>query len=265
MSEGLARPDALLRLAQAPGAAPPPYPSAHWISYGGGEGILLAIVLLAVAGGFAYAGKRLRTPLRVTPPGGVVTAFMIAIWLLAICNMLVATFVYGLQVKQAYPSFVAARVRVGTFVDALVTFFVILYLTRRWGWKVALASAVIGTAAAPWIFEFPFDLIIMTRTNPPLPTYPMLYRQMFFLPLFLVGFSTVSLLTLLPSVRVTAYASYAVAGMFAVLAVWAAFGFAFPAEPLPLVLNVISKILSFVAAIMLFVWGTDGQVSGARA
>jgi hypothetical protein len=38
---------------------------------------------------------------------------------------------------------------------------VILYLTRRWGWKVALASAVIGTAAAPMIFELPFDLIVI--------------------------------------------------------------------------------------------------------
>jgi hypothetical protein len=54
------------------------------------------------------------------------------------------------------------------------------------------------------IFEFPFDLIVMRRTNPPLPTHPMLYRQLFFLPLFLVEFSTVSLLTLLPSMRVTA-------------------------------------------------------------
>ena len=177
-----------------------------WVSYGGGEAILLAIVLLVVAGGFAYAGKRLRAPLRVTRPGGIAAGFMIAIWLLAIYNVGVATFVYGLQVKQAYPGFVAPRVRVGTFVDALVTFFVILYLTRRWGWKVALASAVIGTAAAPMIFEFPFDLIVMTRTNPPIPTHPMLYRQLFFLPLFLVEFSTVSLLTLLPSMRVTAYA-----------------------------------------------------------
>ena len=141
----------------------------------------------------------------------------------------------------------------------------ILYLTRRWGWKAALVSAVIETAAAPMFFEFPFDLIVMTRTNPRIPTYPMLYRHMFFLPLFLVGFSTVSLLTLLPSMGVTAYAAYAVAGMFAVFAVWVAFGFAFPAEPLPFVLKVISKILCFVAAIMLFVWGTDGQVSGARA
>ena len=103
--------------------------------------------------------------------------------------------------------------RVGTFIDAAVTFFVILYLTRRWGWRIALASAVIGTAAAPMIFEFPFDPIVMARTNPPIPTHPMLYRQLFFLPLFLVEFSTISLLTLLPSMRVTAYASYAVAGM----------------------------------------------------
>jgi hypothetical protein len=66
---------------------------------------------------------------------------------LAIYTVGVATFVYGLQLKQAYPGFAAPRVRVGTFVDATVTFFVILYLTRRWGWKIAFASAVIGTAA----------------------------------------------------------------------------------------------------------------------
>jgi hypothetical protein len=190
---------------------------------------------------------------------------MIAIWLLAIYTLLIATFVYGLQVKAAYPSFVAARVRVGTFVDALVTFFVILYLTWRWGWKVALASAVIGTAAAPMIFELPFDLIIMTRTNPPIPIHPMLYRQLFFLPLFLVELTTISLLTLLPSMRVTAYACYAVAGMFVVFAVWAASGFVFPAESLPLALNVISKVLCFVAAIMLFVWKADRGVLGANA
>jgi len=56
MSEGLARPNALLRLAQAQGAAPPLHKSAHWVSYGGGEGILLAVALLVVAGVFAYAG-----------------------------------------------------------------------------------------------------------------------------------------------------------------------------------------------------------------
>jgi hypothetical protein len=265
MSAGLARADSPLRLAQAQAAAPSPYAPASWVSYSVDEALLLAIVLLVLASGFAYAGRRLRTPLAVTRPGGTVATFMIAIWLLAICDVLVATFVYGLQVKQAYPGFIGLRPRVGTFIDAPVTFVVILCLTRRWGWKVALASAVIGTCAAPMIFEFPFDLIVMARTNPPLPTYPMLYRQLFFLPLFLVEFSTVSLLTLLPSMRVTAYACYAVAGMFVVFAVWAAFGFAFPAEPLPFTLNVISKVLCFVAVIMLFAWRPDAEVSGTKA
>lgn len=239
--------------------------AAHWVSYGGSEAILLAIVLLVVAGGFVYAGSRLRTPLKITRPGRTVAGFMIAIWLLALYTVVVATHVYGLQVKQAYPDFTAARVRVGTFVYAPFTFFVILYLTRRWGWKIALASGIIGTAAAPMIFEFPFDLIVMARTNPPLPDQPMLYRQLFFLPLFLAEFSTVSLLTLLPSMRVTANAAYAVAAMFAVFAVWAAFGFAFPAERLPLALNAISKILCFVAAIMLFVWKPDEEVEADAA
>jgi hypothetical protein len=256
-AEGLPRVNALLWLGQAQGAAPAPHLAAHWVSYGGGEAILLAIALLLVAGGFSYAGKRLDAPLGVSRPGATAAGFMIAIWLLAIYTVGVATFVYGLQVKQAYPGFAAARVRVGTFIDATVSFFVILYLTRRWGWKIALASAVIGTAAAPMMFELPFDLIVMTRTNPPIPAHPMLYRQLFFLPLFLVELSTMSLLTLLPSMRVTAYACYAVAAMFAVFAIWAAFGFAFPSEPLPLALNVISKILCFVAAIMLFAWPDD--------
>jgi hypothetical protein len=259
----LAHTGALAWLVRAQEAASPPYSPASWISYGGAEAILLAMVMLGVAGGFAYAGKRLRTPRKIIRPGRAAAGFMIAIWLLAICDASVALVVYGLQVKQAYPGFVAPRLPVGmfTFADAMVTFFVLLYLTRRWGWKVALASAIIGTAAAPMFFELPFDLIVMTRTSPPIPIYPMLYRQLLFLPLYLVEVSTVFLLTLLPSVRVTPNAFYAVAGMFVVFAAWAVFGFAFPAEPLPLAFNVVSKILCFVAAIMLFVWKAEGEAA----
>ena len=48
-----------------------------------------------------------------------------------------------------------------------------------------------------------------------------------------------------------------------VFAVWAVFGFAFPAEPLPL--NVISKLLCFVATVMLFAGPEDGATpSGAK-
>jgi hypothetical protein len=146
----------VVAVAQQP--APPPAASPLWDSYGGAEAIILAIALLAVAGGFAYAGKRLRTPLKITGPGGVAAAFMIVVLLLAIHTLAVAAAVYGQQIKQVYPGFVRPRVHVGTFAYAAVTFLVILYLTRRWGWKIALASAIIGTAAAPMIFELPFDL-----------------------------------------------------------------------------------------------------------
>ena len=263
VAAGLSRGGGLLQLVQARGAVSHPYTPDSWVSYGGGQGILLAIVLLFVAGGFVLAGRRLPVPLAVTPPGRTAAAFMIAIWLLAIYTAGIATLVYGLQLKQIYPDFVAPRVRVGTFVDAPVAFLVILFLTRRWGWKVSLASAFVGTAAAPMLFEFPFDLIVMLRTNPPILPHPMLYRQLFFLPLFMVEFSTVSLLTLLPSMRVSAHACHAVAGMLLVFAVWAACGFAFPVTPLPLALNVVSKILCFVAAIMLFVW-RDGEIVATR-
>jgi hypothetical protein len=52
--------------------------------------------------------------------------------------------------------------------------------------------------------------------------------------------------------------------MFVVFAVWAVFGFPFPAEPLPL--NVIAKLLCFVATIMLFAGPEDGATpSGVKA
>jgi hypothetical protein len=263
----LAHADGLLTIAQAQEGAPPLPTTGRgvelWVAYGGGDATVLAVVLLAVAGLFAFTGMRLKAPLAVAPPGRTAAAFMLAIWLLSIYDLCVATFVYGLQLKQVYPDFVAPKVRVGTFIYAVLTFFVVLWLTRRWGWKVALASGVIGTCAAPMLFEFPFDLIIMARTNPPIPTHPMIYRQMFFLPLFLVEFSTAALLTLLPSMRVTAYAAYAISAMFVVFAIWAWFGFAFPAHRLPLTLNVVSKILCFVAAIMLFVWRPDAERADA--
>ena len=241
----------------------PVVPHGGWVSYGSRDAVLLAIVLIASAAAAVYAGTRLRSPISVTRPGRTVGSFMIAIWALAICTFFVAAYAYGLQLKQVQSLVIPpmtqvgaprrAAIQVGTLPDAAVTFFVILYLTRGYGWKVALWSAFVGTAAAPMIFELPFDLIIMGRTLA-IPPNPTLYRALFFFPLFIVELSTLSLLTLLPSMRITGHACYALAGMFAVFAVWAVFGFGPPTEPLPKTLNVISKMLCFVSAIMLFIW-----------
>jgi hypothetical protein len=232
----------------------------QWVSYAGGDAIVLASVLIVAAAALVFAGARLRTPLSVRGPGRTVSGFMIAIWLLAIYMFLVALYVTTMQLRQVHLLLRQPKVRVGTLLDATLTFLVILYITRRFGWRTALASAFIGTAAAPMFFELPFDLIVMGKTYPPIPPLPMLYRELFFLPLFIVELSTISLLTLLPSMRITRNACYALAAMLAVFAGWAVFGFAFPSEPLPLALNIISKILCFVAAIMLFAWRPNTSV-----
>jgi hypothetical protein len=241
-----------------PAVNSPSAPYGDWVSYGSREAAVLAIVLAAVAGTFAYLGTRIRRPISVRRPGRTVSGFMIAIWLLAIYTFIVVLHVTSVQLRQVHLLVRAPnadfKVRVGTLLDATLTFFVILYITRRFGWRTALGSAFIGTAAGPMLFELPFDLIVIGKTYPPIPPLPMLYRELFFLPLFIVELSTISLLTLLPSMRITRNACYALAAMFAVFIVWAVFGFAFPSEPLPLALNIVSKVLCFVAAIMLFVW-----------
>ena len=177
-----------------------------WVPYEAAPRPRWRLSLIALAAASAYIGTRLRAPVSVSRPGRAVSCFMIAIWALAIYTFLVAYYAYALQLRQVHLHVALPRARVGTFIDAPVTFLVILYLTRRYGWRVALCSAAIGTAAAPMIFELPFDLIVMPMTYPPVPPAPMLYRQLFLFPLFIVELSTMSLLTSLPSMRITNHA-----------------------------------------------------------
>ena len=115
---------------------------------------------------------------------------------------------------------------------------------------MALGNAILGAMAAPWIFELPFDLIIVGQVYTPLPATP--FRGLYFLPLFLIEISTFSLLTLSPLGRLSRATLFSLAGMFLVFAIWAAFGFAYPGTPIPIALNALSKVLCFVAAITLF-------------
>jgi hypothetical protein len=179
---------------------------------------------------------------------------MIVIWALAVETFLIALRVYALQLRETGFLSKGPRVQVGTYFYALVTFCIVAWLTRRFGWRVALGSGFVAACAAPMLFELPFDLIVAGRTVPPIPPRPELFRALFFFPLFIVEFTTVSLLTLLSPMRITRGALYALAAMFAVFALWALAGFGFPSGSVDWSLNVISKILCFVAAILLFVW-----------
>ena len=49
--------------------------SGTWVSYSGSARLMLAIILLAAAGGLVYAGIRFRRPVRLPRPGATLTVF----------------------------------------------------------------------------------------------------------------------------------------------------------------------------------------------
>ena len=105
--------------------------------------------------------------------------------------------------------------------------------------------------AAPWIFELPFDLIVMSRIHI-VPSPAALYGLLYFLPLFLIEMTTFALLTLSPAMQVSRFTFFALAAMFLVFAIWAWFGFSEPSTPLPIVFNAVSKVLAFATVVTLF-------------
>lgn len=226
-----------------------------WVSYAGTDSIFLSITVLVVGVIFAYLGMKLKRPVGIERPGKAVSVFMMLIWGLSLITFFVALFTYAVQLSQmhmieASPTNPISNV---TIFSAIAAFAIITCATRKNGVKTALTSALVGTMAGPMIFELPFDLIVMNRTFPPIPPHPALFRLLFFLPLFLVEVSTFSLLTLSSLMKLSKYTLFSLAGMFFVFAVWALFGFSYPSDGVPLALNTISKILSFVVAITLFV------------
>jgi hypothetical protein len=223
-----------------------------WIGYSGTARTGLAVVLLALAGALAYAGNRWPGPFPARRPRPAVANVMLAVWGLAITTFLACISVYVHQARRDFPGRTAPTdpITPVTLLGVASIFLVILIASR--GSPVArLGSAVIGALAAPMIFELPFDLIVMTRTYP-IPPDPALYRALFFVPLFAIELSTLALLTLSPMVRLSRATFLSFAAMLAVFAVWALTGFGYPSAPVPITLNVVSKILAFVTALTLF-------------
>ena len=224
-----------------------------WISYGGTARIALAVVLMAAAGGVAFAGMRLPLPYRPARPGKAARTFRIAIWLVAIVALPVCVAAYAQHALREHLLHAAPADPIApvTLICSGLTFFVIVVASSARGWRVALGSAVMGALAAIMIFELPFDLIVMARTYPPLPPDPALYRALFFVPLFLIEITTLWLLPLSPLFRVSKAALFFFASMLATFAVWGLFGFGYPSSPVPFALNVVSKILAFAVALTL--------------
>jgi hypothetical protein len=225
-----------------------------WVSYSGNARLNLAIILLVCAGGVVCAGIRLRRPVRLPRPGSTLIASMLAGWGLAAVAFLACLGANAAQerhehIAKAPP---ADPIALWTLTSAVALVVVVCIAASPHTWRVRVRSAVIAAMAAAAIFELPFDLVIWTRIYPPIPPDPALYRAMFFVPLVLVELTTLSLLTMTPMVKLSRTTFFCLALMLLVFAVWALAGFGYPSAPVPLAMNVVSKILAFVTALSLF-------------
>jgi len=224
-----------------------------WRPYAGIEAVVLGLVLLVIGGGFVWLGRRLQRPLVPQSPGKAVRVLLVLLWLLSIPAFGAAVLTYNQAFLARWgpnPGIPPNRVSPITDLAVVVTFLLIAIKSRRHGWKIALGSGFICAAAAPLMFELPFDLMVMWRTFPAEPATR--YTLLYFLPLFMVEVSTFALLTFSPLFKVTNRSLFWLGAMFFVFGVWALFGLHYPNQPVPYALNVAGKLLSFVAAITMF-------------
>jgi hypothetical protein len=228
---------------------------ATWVSYGGDARIWLALGLLAAACCVILAGIWLPQPVQFTQAGPAGRAAMIVAWATSIAALLVCATIYFRQViHDIRASGLSAPALRPTILPVTLTaaavLFVIIVSRRSPDLPTRLASAAIGAIAAPMIFELPFDPIVIFRIHTVLadpPPWTLVY-----VPLLLVEITTLLLLRLSPMGRLTRATFFSFALMLGVWAAWALAGFGYPSAPLPIALNIASKILAFVTAFTLF-------------
>ncbi len=228
---------------------------ATWASYGGDARTWLALGLLAAAAAAVLAGIRLPLPIQFTQPGPAGRAVMMVAWATSIVALLVCATIYFRQViNDIRASGLSAPTPRLTILPVTLTaaavLFVIIISRRSPDLPARLASAAIGAIAAPMIFEVPFDPIVIFRLHAGLPDPPP--WTLVYVPLLLVQITTLLLLRLSPMVRLTRATIFCFALMLGVWAAWALAGFGYPSAPLPIALNITSKILAFAAALTLF-------------
>ncbi len=234
--------------------------SADWAPFTGGSRIILAVVLLLITGALVFFGTQLHHPLVAAKPGKFLIACIIVTWFLSVVAFFVAfgAYLLALEAQVGSISGPTNHITPFTMLFGLISFFIIFFLTAPSLTKaihpgqfwVAVGSAMVGTIAAPMIFEFPFDLIVLWHTHPPTPGA--LYTLLFFLPLFAVEILSFAMLTFSPNMKLSNTTLYLLAGLFFLFAIWMAFGFGYPSTPLFFAFNVSSKLVAFAVTVSLF-------------
>ncbi len=224
-----------------------------WLPCAGSQAVFLAVVLLLVAVVLTFLGTRLRHPVKGQHPGRAAAVLLVLIWILDFLTFGICSATYYQALTKQFGAFTPPPNPISnvTAVVGFIAFVFIAVQTSRFGWKMALESAIVGAIAGPMIFELPFDVIVMGRIYPR-PTALLQLTLLYFLPLFLWELASFLLLTLSTAAAVTRKTLFALAAMFFVFAAWALLGFSFPDTPPTIALNAIGKILAFAAAVSLF-------------
>lgn len=220
--------------------------------YEGAEALVLAAVLFVIAAVLVFLGTRLHRPLRVQKTGTAAGILLAVLWILSFLAFSTAGLLYYVTSARQFGNITPPTDPITpiTGLSALVTFIGIAFLGRRHGLKAAVGSAIVGTIAAPMFFELPFDFITIWKNHPPEPA--VLFNMILFFPLLSWEIASFALLTWSPLMRISKYTLLSLGGMFFVFAVWALFGFSYPSTPISFALNALSKVLSFVAGVTLF-------------
>jgi len=244
-----------------------------WANYSGQAAIYLAVITLIAAVILVGLGLLVRRP-RAAIHGGVASGVFIAlIWVLSALAIQWASYAYAMAISDerkinndTSPVAPAPANPISKFtvLFALIVFVIIFFWTRkRYGWKTAIVSGIAGAGAGPVMFEFPFDWIIMWHLTTPTPV--VIYRWVYFLPLFIFILATLAILTLTPAARLRRQTLFALAAMFLIWAGWAAFaGFGYPLTVVPTIFNVSSKLAAAVAGLMIFLPVKQEAIADAR-
>jgi hypothetical protein len=228
---------------------------ATWASYGGDARTWLALGLLAAAVAVFLAGLRLPLPVRFNQPGPAGRAALMAAWGISVTALLVCSASYFRRafhvIRASGGSAPGVKLTIlPVTLTAVAVVFGYILARRSPDFPTRMRGALIGAIAAPMIFELPFDPLVIFRfhriAGVP-PPWALVYPS-----LVLVEISTLLLLRLSPMVRLTRATFFSLALMLGIWAAWALAGFGYPSAPLPIALNIASKLLAFVAACTLF-------------
>jgi hypothetical protein len=228
---------------------------ATWVGYSGDARIWLALGLLAAAVAAVLVGLLLPLPVRFDQPKPAGRGALMVSWGASITALLVCSTIYFRQViRNIQASGRSAPTLKLTILPVTLTAVAVLFIfiiaRRSPDLPTRMAGAIIGAIAAPMIFELPFDPIVIFRFHmvvPGPPPWALVYPS-----LLLTEITTLLLLRLSPMVRVTRATFFSFALMLGVWAAWALAGFGYPSAPLPIALNIASKLLAFVVAFTLF-------------